>query len=436
MGMGIRGARTAIKLATFRTMMAGAALSGDPAAKLLGRRQPANPFPLYEQIRKHGDVYRSRLGIFCTVSHAQCRAVLKDPRFGMPVPPSPPAWEMYQGDADTLIHPIERSLLAVNPPEHTRLRRLVAPWFTASALRTRAARVEKIVHSHLDRISDGQDFDLVRDFTAQVPTAVIGDMLGIEIENYEQFGRWGMALATTIDGVRTMGERRMVRTVLAEMTSFFTQLIEENRRAPRDNAISGLVGAEVDGRPVTDDELIGLIGLLLAAGLETTVNLISNSVRFLLEHPEQKKLFLDNPDTAPDVVEEALRYDPPAMFTVRMALEDVELDGRLIPRGGWLVQLLGGANRDPKVFTDPHRFDVTRGNIREHIAFSAGAHHCVGSGLARLEAEIALRELFARFPDMRIAGDVTMRTARSARGPKSIPISVAQAVGPDPRRRA
>lgn len=413
---------TAIRFALRRSITTGAVWAGDPAARLLAVRQPKDPFPLYEKIREHGEVFQSRLGFFCTVSHPLCRSVLTDPRFHMPTPRANPDWAMADGDASALVHPIERSLLAMNPPEQTRLRRLVGPWFSASALRRRAPRIERIIHSYLDQLAGRSRFDLVTDFAAQVPTAVIGDILGVPIDDYQQFGRWGAALATTIDGVRTMGERRRVRATLVEMTAFFTDLVRHNRSHPGDNMISDMLGAMPDEQPLEQDEVIALAGLLLAAGLETTVNLIADTVRLTIAHPDQRRLLSDGQDVAADLVEETLRYDPPATFTARMATEPVELAGHTIPQGGILFQLLPGANRDPRVFTDPNRFDIGRPNNREHISFSAGAHHCIGSGLARMEATIAVREIFARFPEMRMAGGTTMRTARSVRGPSSIPV--------------
>jgi cytochrome P450 len=422
--MDMRGVSTTIGFAVRRARTTRAALAGDPAARLLAVRQARNPFPLYERIRDHGEVYRSGLGFFCTVSHPLCRSVLTDPRFHMPSHQGLPDWARSEDDVRTLVHPIERSLLAMNPPEQTRLRRLIAPWFSASALRRRQPRIEKIIHGYLDDLSGRTDFDLVTDFATEVPTAVIGDILGVPITDYRQFGRWGTAVATTIDGVRTTGERRRVRATLVEMTAYFRELVARNRTDPGDNMIADILGATVGEAPLEQDDVIALAGLLLAAGLETTVNLISDSVRLMLAHPEQKRSLLGDPDLAADVVEETLRYDPPATFTARMAVEDVELAGVTLPKGAVLFQLLPGANRDPRVFAEPDRFDIGRPNNREHISFSGGVHHCIGSGLARMEATIAVREMFQRFPHLRTAGATRMRTARSARGPISLPVRV------------
>jgi cytochrome P450 len=257
---------------------------------------------------------------------------------------------------------------------------------------------------------------------ALVPLEVICDLLGIPIEDQERFVWWGTRLAGTIDGPRSLTERAEVRTTLVEMTCFFTDLIARYRRDPADNLISALACTTTD--EFGERDLIALVELLFVAGLETTANLIGDIVRLLLEYPSQKALLLDDPGLAGNVVEEVLRFDPPTKFTARMAAEQVEVAGQMIPQGGFLFELLAGANRDPRVFTDPHRFDITRSNSRENISFSAGVHHCIGSGLARLEAEITVREIFERFPDMRMTGPARIRLARSVRGPYALAVEV------------
>ncbi|HEX5402765.1 MAG TPA: cytochrome P450 [Pseudonocardiaceae bacterium] len=420
--MDTRGVRTAARYGIRRAVTEYHAVKGDPAAELLGVRQRPDPFPLYEQIRARGEIYRSPLGFYCTVSHPMVRAVLSDGRFGMSKPTAARDWQTVPGDQRLLVHPVEHSLLAVNPPEQTRLRKLISAWFTAKAVRDRTPRVRQLVQEVLDKLVGRDEFDAVTDIAARVPLEVICDLLGVPIEDHDRFIWWGTVLASTIDGPKTMTERRDIRASLGEMNALFAELVERYRAVPADNLISELVHTSVDGEPFGRRDLLALTQLLFVAGLETTGNLIGDCVRLLLAHPDQKELVFSNPELVPGAIEEVLRFDPPTKYTARLATEEVELAGTTLPRGGFLFELLAGANRDPRVFTDPHVFDITRKNSRENVSFSAGVHHCIGSGLARVEAEVTLRELFARYPRLRPAGPSRIRLARSVRGPYQLPV--------------
>ncbi|MBO0840235.1 MAG: cytochrome P450 [Sciscionella sp.] len=425
--------RMAMQLGIGRTVVRGLALAGDPIAAVFGLHQLPDPYPTYERIRARGELIKSKaLRAYGSVSYPVANTVLRDPRFGVVSAHEVTGidWYLEPGDED-LVHPVEHSLLALNPPRHTRLRRLASPWFTPRALRDRVPSIERVVADALDAAADSDSFDLVEDFAMVVPIRVICDLLGVPYAEHERFSRWGGVLAGALDGPRTMAERRVIRDVLAEGTAFFDQLIARRRVDPGDDLVSHLAQAGrqhgADGEPVDAHDINALSGLLLGAGFETTVNLIGNAVLALLAHPEQKRLFLDDPGLAESVVEEALRYDPPVQFTGRIAREDVTLDGRDLPAGSFVALLLGGANRDPRVFANPQTFDITRTDAREHLAFSSGIHYCLGAGLARLEAQIALRELFARFPDLRLAGGMQRRRTRNIRGPRHLPVSTSAA---------
>jgi cytochrome P450 len=417
-----RTPRVAAKYGMQRTVTELLALKGDLAAKLLGVRQRKDPFPLYERIRAHGELYASGLGFFCTVSHPLCRDLLADGRFGMPQPPPEADWSITPGDERLLAHPVEHSLLVADPPDHTRLRKLIARWFTARAIREREPRVRELVCEILDKLAGRDEFDYATEVAARVPLEVICDLLGVPIEDHDRFIWWGTVLSSTIDGPRTLAERRDVRTSLGEMNALFGELVERYRRAPADNIISELVAASGDREDFGRRDLIALTELLFVAGLETTANLLGDTVRLLLAHPDQLERVRADRALVPGVTEEVLRFDPPTKYTARMALEDVELAGHAVPAGGFVFELLAGANRDPRVFTDPHVFDIGRANSKENISFSAGVHHCIGSGLARLEAEVTLREVLDRFPRLAAAGPSRIRLARSVRGPYELPV--------------
>ncbi|MGW4461839.1 cytochrome P450 [Micromonospora sp. NPDC004704] len=411
--------RAALNFGRYQRRTEYLAMRGDHAANLLRVRQPGDPFPIYERIREQGEVYRSRLGVLCTVSQPLCRSVTTDARFGaLPPAPGRPDWTVGRDDQTRLVHPIERSLLSLDPPDHTRLRHLVSPWFTPRALNARAPRIRAIIGRLLDGVADRGEFDLVSQVSKYVPFEILRDMMDLSTDDRDRLIWWAGVLVNAVDGPHTMTERRAVHTALVEMTAFFATLVAQRRRAPGDDLVSAVV------RDADDEEAVALLGLVFIAGQPTAACLLNNCVRLLLEHPEQKELLLADPDIAPNVVEESLRYDPSGRLIVRLAAEDATVRGHDIPAGSILIHFIAGANRDPGVFTDPHRYDVTRQNSREHVTFSGGAHHCIGAGLARLQAEIMVGEVFTRFPDLQLAGRPRMSATRGHRSPTTLPLRV------------
>jgi cytochrome P450 len=239
--------------------------------------------------------------------------------------------------------------------------------------------------------------------------------------DHELFVHWGLEFGAIVDGARTPGELRRTRTLLTEMGEYFTDLCAQRALDPRDDMITKLVQATAAGE-MTQNGLISTCEALLIGGFVTTANIIGNGVVALRAHPDQLDAFLGNPDLATPLVEEVLRLDAPAQYSVRITREPVTLAGRELPQGTPLVALLAGANRDPAVFAHPDQLDLARPNPREHLSFAAGIHYCIGAGLARLEGEIALRALFARFPNMTIAGEVRYCPSRVIRGPMELPV--------------
>ncbi|MEU4806784.1 cytochrome P450 [Actinosynnema sp. NPDC023587] len=407
-----------------RAAVRGHALLGDPGARLFAMSSAQDPYPAYESVRRRGPVVTSRLGLHITASHELCDSLLRDPGFG-PLPAgelSPVDSVAYTG-ARRLVNPVEESFLVLNPPDHTRLRRLVSPWFTPRGLRDQVATVERVVEEYLDEVADQPTFDLVGDFAARVPIQVIADLLGVPDADHAAFARWGGAVVNALDGVRTLTEMRALHSGLREFEAFLDDLIAHRRRHPGDDVVSRLVAHE----DLRREDLIATTELLLVAGFETTVNLIGNSVLAVLAHPEVRERLLDDPGHAEAVVEETLRLDPPVQYTVRVPFQTTEVAGTRISRGTPIMLLLAGANRDPAVFTDPHRFRPGRPNGREHLAFSAGIHYCLGANLARVEGAAALRGLFRRFPDLRAAGRVRRRASRVIRGPERFPVGTGAA---------
>ncbi|HEX5115633.1 MAG TPA: cytochrome P450 [Pseudonocardiaceae bacterium] len=409
---------------------------GDPLAKVLGRGPNTSPYPLYELARERGELSRSKLGVHVTASHELANAILRDSRFGAQST-SGQGRDEWQGGATTerkAHNPIDESFLSLDPPRHTRLRRLVAPSFSPRALRDRTDRIEQVVHRFLDELAGRDQFDLIGDFAVRVPIQVICDLLGVPDSDYPRFLRWGADVA--LDSTWTLAQYRHLQRSLVEMNDFFTRLLAQRRLDPADDVVSDLVRAEAAGdETVTETDLLATAELLLVAGFETTVNLIGNGALRLLRDDDARAWLAANPDRVGDLVEEVLRHDPPVQHTMRIAHEPVTLAGVTMPTDSGVVVLLGGANRDPKVFDRPTEFDPTRRNNREHVAFSAGIHYCLGAGLARIEAGVALRALFERYPTLR-AGRPVRRRTRNIHGVLRLPVSgqARQVIGLDVRQ--
>ena len=359
-----------------------------------------DPHPIYDQVRARGPLVRDN-GVWVTAEYALCNKILRDRRFGVRYTDG-----TYPGVSSLL----PESFLETDPPDHTRLRRLAAPAFSPKKIDEYRTQVEKVAESLLD----SDEFDLMTDFAAPLPIAVISELLGIPDADTGHFADYGRLVAASFDQPVTDEMRRANDEVLA----LFDRLIAERRARPGDDVISSLVAAEAE-KKLTAQEMTGTLVLLLIAGFETTVNLIGNGVRALLDHPAQWALFKANPGLAADVVEEVLRWAPPVHLTSRIAHEQVDLVGV----DEEVTLLIGAANRDPAVFPEPHRFDVMRVQKPEHLSFSSGIHYCLGATLARMEGAVALRTLARLMPDLRQAGPVTFRESVVIRGLGSFPVS-------------
>lgn len=379
----------------------------------------ADPFDGYEQLRSRG-TFADNGVVKATVDHAACNQILRSDDFGTSAGRDelPRALQRLLGRLQdpAALGPVDPpSMLAVDPPEHTRYRKQVARAFTARKVGRMADRVESVASGLLDDLAGETTFDLIERYAAQLPVAVIADLLGVPEEDRGQVLAWGNQAAVTLDPDLTWRRYRRADRALREMHQWFHGHVLRLRRDPGEDLLSQVILADTDD-PLTDAELHQVGLLVLGAGFETTVNLIGNAVQQVDAHRDQLRWLQQHPDGWANAVEEVLRYDSPVQLTVRAAHRDVEVAGVPIAAGDGVLTMLGGANRDPAVFTDPHAFDVTRENAGEHIAFSAGAHYCLGASLARLEATVALRVLFERFPDLAVVGAPQRRDTRVLRG--------------------
>jgi hypothetical protein len=404
--------------------------AGDLGAQLL--IDPAireDPFPYYDELRAHGPLVRTGLALI-SAHHDICLAVLRSPDFGqirVDLIPGILRLGMKLGGR-AVLGPIEPpSMLVTDPPEHTRYRKLVTRAFSARAVAAMRPRIEEIAEELLDEITrstPGPTVDLVERYASLLPATVIAEMLGAPVAMRRQFLEWGAGASLSLDiGLSYRDFRRSERD-LAALHRWMLGHFEEIRRAPRDDVLSALVTAHDEGDQLTLDELSSISMLLLAAGFETTVNLLGNGAVLLMRHPDQLDVLRAQPQRWPGAVEEMLRYDSPVQRTGRVALRDTEVAGHPVRTGSLIVLLLGGANRDPEVFPDPNRFDVQRPEADQNVAFSSGIHYCIGAALARLEGEVGLQTLFRRFPDLALTGAPHRRPTRILRGYDSIPVQL------------
>ncbi|MGN6606556.1 MAG: cytochrome P450 [Jatrophihabitans sp.] len=377
----------------------------DPMALLHSRAAIDDPYPIYERLRAEGPMVRTRLGNWVATGHRACSTVLRDRHTGHP-----------EGGGDFL------SFLELNPPDHTRLRRVAAPAFGLRRIEAWRPRVEQRVQALLDELPPDAPFDLVADFSAPLPIGVISDLLGIPPTHTDEFARYGTVIGSALDGIRSAAHGAELMQAQAALASIFGGLFEQRRRDPADDLVS-LIASSADVGPA---ELVPLCTLLLIAGFETTVNLVSTAVVTLLAHPEQWQRLVDDPSLAPAAVEEVLRFDPPVQRTGRLAFADLDVDGTPVRAGEYVVTLLAAAGRDPAVYPAPTEFDIGRTPAVEHLAFSSGIHYCLGAPLARLEAAVALRALAERFPTLQAAGRVELRDSATIRGPLRAPTAVAR----------
>jgi cytochrome P450 len=392
---------------------------GDPVARLTRPETKVDPYPLYADLRRRGLV-RSPLGAWATSSHATATSVLRDRRFSSSSlhrsgyrPPAYPA-----GDPRAELPAAD--MLTMDPPDHTRLRRLVSGAFSPRVIAGLEPWIRDVTDRLLTRVDAAAGFDLIDALAFPLPIAVICHLLGVPAEDQASFRIWGHDVATSLDSART-AESESRSSELA-LTAYLRELVRERRADPDDSLLSALVAAEAEGDRLSSEELVSTALLLLIAGFETTVNLIGNGTVALLGEQEQWGRLREEPALVPAAVEELLRYDSPVQMTSRIATEDTEVGGAVIPRGASIIVAIGGANRDPDVFDQPDRLRIDRPDASRHLSFSFGIHHCLGAVLARLEARIAVEELTRRYPGLELAGTPTRRSLLVLRGFESVPV--------------
>jgi cytochrome P450 len=400
-----------------------------PLLDVLDPRARADPYPLYRRILRESPVTEGPQGVFTVARYDDCAPLLRDPRASSDDRNS----AVYQALlAAGELRPETRALVEAqpflfrDPPEHTRLRRLVARAFTPRVVEGLRPRVAALVDDLLGAAAARGTLDVVADLAYPLPVAVICDLLGIPPADHVRFSAWSRELARTLDPVFTLSpeERERQRVAHAELGAYLADLAGQRRARPGPDLLSALVAAEEAGEHLSRAELVATALLLLVAGHETTVSLIANGVLALLRHPRALDRLRADPSLAPGVVEEVLRCDPPVHLRTRVALADLPVGGTVVPRGAIVVLLLAAANRDPARFPDPDRFDIDRRDTR-HLAFGAGIHFCLGAPLARLEGWLALSAFARRAVAPRLLDERPRYHANAAlRGLRSLPVAL------------
>ena len=398
MGLGERVKSRVVEPAVLRLLQ----WRGDPVARLMLPATKADPYPLYAQVRPRGLV-RSPLGLFAAADHATVASILRDRRFSSsPVhqrgyrPPSYPPGDPRAGlpAAD---------LLTMDPPDHTRLRRLVAGAFTPRAIAGLEPWIREVTVRLLTAADGAAGFDLIDALAFPLPIAVICHLLGVPAEDQAQFRAWGHDVAATLDPQTTAAAQAQTHAAELALTGYLQELVRERRANPDDSILSVLIAAEEVGDRLSSGEVVSTALLLLIAGFETTVNLIGNGTVALLGDPDSWGRLRQDPALVPAAIEEMLRYDSPFQLTFRIATEDVEVGDSVIAAGRPVIVSIGGANRDPGVFEQPDEFRIDRPDPGRHLSFSLGMHHCLGASLARLEGRIAIEELTRLYPALELA---------------------------------
>jgi cytochrome P450 len=381
----------------------------------------ADPYPTYHRLRSEDPVHQSPLGFWVLTRYEDVVASLRDPRFA-----KEPMIVAVAARLGVDPQSIGISMLDRDPPDHTRLRSLASKAFTPRVVERLRPRVQEIVDGLLDQVERARQMDLIEEFAYPIPVNVICEMLGVPIEDHEQFKGWSLDLARGLDSIMVGRESDIAkrsRQAREGLTTYIRNLINTRRASPRGDLLSALIAAEEAGDKLSEPELVAMSILLLVAGHETTVNLIGNGMLALLRHPAQLRLLRERPELIGTAVEELLRYDGPVQRTARTPSEDVTIGGTTIPKGEIVMPFIGAADRDPAQFPEPDRLDITRTENR-HIAFGLGIHFCLGAPLARIEGQIAINTLLKRMPKLALAVErPEHRPSLTLRGLTTLPVS-------------
>jgi pimeloyl-[acyl-carrier protein] synthase len=387
----------------------------------------ADPYPLYKRYRDTDPMSRADPGIWTFTRYNDILAVLRDDRFSAD-PRNATAFEELreeqaaEGEPNLVRDAAGRVLLFTDPPDHTRMRTLVNKAFTPRTVERLRPHIKELVGGILDEVSGRSGMDVIEDLAYPLPALVICELMGVPTSDRDTFRGWSSKVAPVLDPWSPPSVLQEAFGTLGQFAMYFVGLIDERRKDPKDDLLSALIAAEEQEDRLAHEEVLSLCILIFIAGHETTQNLIGNGLLALLRNPDQLELLRKDRSLMKGAVEELLRFDSPVQLTARAATEDIEISGTTIPKGEEVVVLLGAGNRDPAVFDDPDRLDITREKTAV-LSFGAGAHFCLGAGLARLEGQIVFDALLDRFDRIELDTDnPEYRDTLTLRGLKSLPV--------------
>jgi cytochrome P450 len=388
-----------------------------------------DPYPAYATMREQAPVYEHPFGFWLLTGYDEVSWLLRAPGLSVEDDNVAPGSVLRQLREEMYGNETPRasvmSMLDRDPPDHTRLRKLVSKAFTPRAIQALRPRITELVDGMLDDMAAQGRVDLVDALAFPLPFSVIAEMLGTPPADHERIRELS---GTVVRSLEPVADPELVRAIIAaddELSAIAAEMITWKRANPADDLLTALIHAEDDGDVLDDDELVAQTLLLYIAGHETTVNLIAGGTLALLRHPAQLALLRADPALVGNAVEELLRYDSPVQASRRITLEPVTVGGIEIPSGAFVMASLGSANRDESFWgPDASELRIERENARQHVSFGAGHHHCLGASLARLEAAIAFEHLAGRFPGLALDGDVAWNGRINLRGPARLPVSV------------
>ena len=409
----------------------------DIVRELMTPPYPRHPHPLYHELRGLSPVFESEMGMWVLTSYEACALAFRSPAFGQGE-----AAEVVRLDPrfewSAVLQSLGQMMVFMDPPDHTRLRRIVSRAFSPQTIVEIRPYVQQVVDDLLEPLSGSEEIDLVTRFTDLIPVTVICELLGVPHEDHEQCRAWSEEIALAIEPTVADDVLRRADVATLAYREYFTALVAEKRSHPQNDLLTLLMRAEDDGDKLTTDELVAMATLVLGAGFETTRNGIAGGLLALHTHPEELAQLRERPSFDRAAVDEVLRYVSPNQTSVaRFALEDVEIGDTTIPRGAVVLPCIAAANRDPARFPDPDRLDIDRPDNMP-LTFAPGPHLCLGAPVARLEIEIALGTLVRRFPDLQVLDhDPSMRPTCSLgpgpRGPQNLPATMGEPASLEPR---
>jgi cytochrome P450 len=384
----------------------------------------ADPYDTYSRLQATGPVLPTVLGGWLLTRHAEVFAVLRDASFSSSSRHQSGYEQVVQMARQLGLSDLQdlmgRVMLFADPPDHTRLRRIVGQAFTGRAVEAMRPRIAAIVDRMLDPLAGDGGADLVETLAFPLPVTVISEMLGVPEADHGMLRSWTAEAVKALDPSDDMTVFFPAAEAIRCLRTYFDDLVGRRRRAPGTDLLSALIAAEDHGDRLSHEELLDTAILLFGAGHETTVNLISGGTLNLLRHRDQLARLRAEPSLIDTAVEELLRFGPPVQMTARIATADAELAGQPIAKGTEVIALLAAANRDPEVFEDPERLDIGRRDNR-HLSFGGGIHHCLGAPLARIEGQEAIGRLMTRFPDLHLVeSDVEWKPTSTIRGPRRL----------------